>query len=286
VVPFRLPKPFEYGALFGSFAEALFQYLYDNDGEEAVNRVASTIEDVFILRGYPTVLTFPVELMTNYSFFTERHIVPPSKDGKIEAYRQFGPNTSVVAREVGEALDMSPYKLEHTVRSVLGALGMYALMAVDEPLAKLTGTPSKPSRHWWQMPVFRRFFSDPLRPNGKAMTDFYNDMNSHSMTQNTFKDIAGDPSISEEDKENFFTDRDFKKGTVDDVAKGGEESFLIDMEKDVAGVLADLRSANKHIRNDPKLSRDDKRDQIDVNTITMKQTVKDFNKAKEEYRAE
>jgi hypothetical protein len=58
------------------------------------------------------------------------------------------------------------------------------------------------------------------------------------------------------------------------------------MEKDVAGVLADLRSANKHIRNDPKLSRDDKRDQIDVNTITMKQTVKDFNKAKEEYRAE
>ena len=171
VIPLRVPKPFEYGALFGSFMEALFEYINGEVGGEVMKRVWSTVEDVFLLRGSPPALALPAELWANKSKFTERDIVPNFLQG-IDPQYQYGAYTTAPARAAGELTGMSPMKIDHVVRGVFGTLGMYTMMALDDPTAQVLDYPRKQSRHWWQQPGMRRFFSDPLRPGGKAMTEF------------------------------------------------------------------------------------------------------------------
>lgn len=263
IVPLRIPKPFEYGALFGSFPEALFQYLRDSEGKEALNRVGSTIEDVFLLRGYPTALSLPSELYFNKSFFTDRPLVPGYLQG-IEPRYQYGPYTSMFARKTGELTGFSPMKIDHSVRGVFGTLGMYTLMAIDDPAIRLFGETRKPSRHWWQMPAMRRFFSDPLRPNGKAMTEFYDTMNQYRMEQKTWKFL------------------DYSQEYLDSLES--TDSFSVGVEDSLQKLMTQIRKSSRTVRDSKDMTQREKREIIDENTRQLRLVSRRWKQARKEVK--
>lgn len=260
IIPIRIPKPFEYGALFGSFPEALYQFLYDEKGMEALERVGSTIEDVFLLRGYPTALSLPTELYFNKSLFTDRPIVPGYLEG-IDPRYQYGPFTTMGARKAGEWTGFSPMKIEHATRGIFGTLGMYTLMALDDPMTKLYGEAKKPSRHWWQMPGLRRFFSDPLRPNGKAMTEFYDTLNQYRMEQKTWEFL----DYSEEYLE-----------TLDDM-----QSFTVGLEENLSKLMSSIRKTSREVRDMKDMPQSEKRAIIDENTRQLRYISREWKAARE-----
>jgi hypothetical protein len=260
VIPLRVPKPFEYGALFGSFPEALFQYLHDDKGEDALWRAASTIEDVFMLRAAPPALLLPVEMWANRSSFTERPIVPGYLQG-IDPKYQYSAGTSSISRDLGKLTGIAPVRQDYIVRSIFGTLGMYALMAVDDPYAQLTGKERKPARHWWQQQGLRRFFSDPLRPGGKAMTEFYDVLREYQIEQKTMKFL------------------DYSQEYIDSL--DNLDSFGVMTETQLGELMGSIRKANRSIRDSSDFTRAEKQEMIDSNSRKLRLISTEWKKAKE-----
>ncbi|MGN2393291.1 LPD38 domain-containing protein, partial [Pelomicrobium sp. G1] len=131
VMPLRIPKPFEWGAVFGSVPEALAQVAIEQRGKRFGQRLRSVLEDVFLLRAVPTALLVPLELWANVNTFTDRPIVPESKQG-LDPELQHGPHASLTAREMGKLLGVSPAKIDHAIRGFFGTLGLYAVVLADQ----------------------------------------------------------------------------------------------------------------------------------------------------------
>lgn len=250
VIPFRMPKPFEYGAIFGSFWEPAFEKAAgDITTREAMERTASIINDVFLLRMAPLVLTVPIELWANKSLFTDRPIVPEGMQG-IDPRFQYGPGTSAFARVMGEKIGLSPYKIDHTVRSLTGYLGTYAVMGMEHPLEKLNDLPSRPAKPWWQTPIVRRFLHDPTSANTRQMREFYDLLQEMRMQQATLSYLNFDREYldSLDDKSLF--------------ARQGAEM--------AAKTMSTIRKANRNIRERHDLTPEQKRELIAQNNKMLK----------------
>ncbi len=129
--PSREEFDIEWGAVFGSGPEALTQVALDQEGGEFAKRLKSIIVDVFGLRAIPTSVLVPMELWANQSQFTGRPIVSEAKE-RLDPALQYGPQTSLAARNAGELLDVSPAKIDHAIRGYLGTLGTYSVMLADQ----------------------------------------------------------------------------------------------------------------------------------------------------------
>ena len=74
---------------------------------------------------------------------------------------------------MGEALNISPAKIEHVMRGYTGTLGGYVLSAVDTITRGATGSPLIPSNYQLsKMPVFNRLLLD-LDKSGGYQQQFY-----------------------------------------------------------------------------------------------------------------
>ena len=257
VIPLRLPKPFEYGAVFGSFWEAGLESMYKKNPEE-LKRVYGTVENVFGLRLIPTVASVPLELWSNKSLFTERRIVPEGME-TLEPYLQYGAGTSNVSKAVGQAFNASPYKIDHTVRNVFGTLGVYATALMDHPLGNALGYPSKPAIRPPQWPLLKVFVSDPDRAGNKAVTEFYELLQEARTRYASWSYLQYDFDYLDKQAE-----------------KSGDLLFLKDTAENAAHVIAELRKSNRMIRDDMTLTPEQKRILIDENGEQIKQIAETY----------
>jgi GGDEF domain-containing protein len=172
VIPLRLPKPFEWGAVFGSVPEALTKVAIDRNINEFGKSLASIFQNVFAIRAVPTAILVPAEQWANKNTFTGRRIVPEGKE-KLDPELQYGPGTSLAAREVGNVTGTSPARIDHLVRSFLGTMGVYGTMLTDQALRMAGNYPESPATSWRRMPVVQAFVHDPDNPNSRYITEFY-----------------------------------------------------------------------------------------------------------------
>ncbi len=172
VIPVRVPKPFEWGAVFGSVPEAMTQVAIDRNGAEFAKRLKSVVVDVFALRAVPTAVLVPMELWANQNTFTGRPIVGQSKE-RLEPEFQAGPQASLSARNAGELLGVSPAKIDHAIRGYFGTMGTYSVMLADQIIRAAGDFPQPVEKTWQQYPVVRAFVHDPNNPNSRYVTDFY-----------------------------------------------------------------------------------------------------------------
>jgi hypothetical protein len=193
VIPLRVPKPFEWGAIFGSVPEALAQVAIDQQPKRFAKRLASIWSDVFALRAIPTALLVPTELWANKNNFTDRRIVPEYKE-RLDPELQYGPQTSLTAREIGSTADVSPAKVDHLIRGFFGTMGMYSVMLSDQVVRKLGNYPDLPASTWRQMPVVRAFVHDPASPNSRSINEFYELLEKARRSEATYKRLPADRS--------------------------------------------------------------------------------------------
>jgi hypothetical protein len=83
----------------------------------------------------PQALKIPIEGYTNTNLFTGRQIVPEYLKG-LPTQAQVKDNTSGTARKIGEALNVSPLKLENAIRTASGGVGQQLLNISDRSMAK------------------------------------------------------------------------------------------------------------------------------------------------------
>ena len=165
-----LPVPFELGFLFKTIPERITAYFYGQDKTEDL--VASMKRGlVSTLQANPIPQAFKplIEVTQNNSFFTGEDIVGRRFEG-IEDRYQAGTGTSLLARYLGEATNISPIQIDFLTRAYLGTIGSYGVMLVDKILES-QGAPLKPELNIDRMPIVKRFVADEYGTG--TVTEFY-----------------------------------------------------------------------------------------------------------------
>ncbi|RLB93294.1 MAG: hypothetical protein DRH26_04205, partial [Deltaproteobacteria bacterium] len=140
---YRIPKPFEIGALFASLPESVANVMNGTeDGEVVWDWFQHTARDVFNV-DMPQLFKPVVEERFNMSTFKNRPVVPEYM-GKLDPSEQYYPHTSETARMVGGALNVSPIKIQHYVRGYLSTIGMMTLAITDVVTREAMGYPDRP----------------------------------------------------------------------------------------------------------------------------------------------
>lgn len=262
-----IPKPQEVGILFGSGIEAVLNQMTGTD-PHGMKEWARQYFDAMTPGVFPAIVRPLVEWLTDYSFWTGRHLIPAGlKNAPSEL--QFTSYTSELAKalgdtwiakniSIGERHGISPVAIDNWISGWFGSAGRFVANMLNDPISYVRGNsrPSEPAKYWYEMPVIGSF----VRQNGQnseyvnRMYEIQKDMNDDYERSDAGKQRKGKKSSSNKPKELKQVDT-----AVSSVSK--------------------LNKEIKAIRNDPKKDPDRKRQEIDqrrtkINDLAKKVVLK------------
>jgi len=124
-----IPKPFEAGMIFGSAPERFLEWMYHKD-PGAMKEFAKSVFDELSPDIIPTAMVGLVEQIANKSLLTGAPIVPAAEQ-RLEPRDQYGPQTTAPAITLGQALNVSPRRIEAMISSYTGGMGLEVLDFLD-----------------------------------------------------------------------------------------------------------------------------------------------------------
>lgn len=181
----KIPKPFELGLLYGTTFERMLQYFDDKStGRNGVGfkGLGDRTIDTLLPDVLPTALSPIWEWWSNYSKFRQRNIVPQSQE-KLPDKLQYGSNTSMVARKIGDTLNVSPYKVDNTI---MGYGGNLARLGLDITDAIGGANEKRPTKGVTELPEIRRFFAKPYQ-SSDSVQRVYDDFKEQEKLHNELK---------------------------------------------------------------------------------------------------
>jgi hypothetical protein len=199
---YRVPKPFLYGQIFGTMPEKLMEYIdsKDKNAMKLIKDIAfNSAEAVSPISGdpasglLPTAIKPIIEVNANKNFFTDRDIVPQSKQDRLPS-EQYTKYTSETAKLAGKVLNTSPAKLEHLLKGYLGGSAQYILDGTDflvNSIKEANGEKIQKERpvEITDLPLIRGFTSKPPKSgNAQSIQDFYDNIDSIDALYNTYRD--------------------------------------------------------------------------------------------------
>jgi len=126
---YKIPKPFEFGLIFASAPERVLDFLYQKDPGRVKSMLAEVgVDQAKNLLPIPTAAMPFLENYANKDRFGNP-IVPAGQE-RLPPEMQTGSRPSIVARKAGEALGMSPAKIDQVLEGYTGSLGRTGLAAV------------------------------------------------------------------------------------------------------------------------------------------------------------
>ena len=192
-----IPRPFEYGYIFGNIPERTVENLFREDKKAASDLIweltkglGNAASPIDISSPLPTGILGLVEILTNYNFFKGKPIVPEFMT-KLEPRYQYREDTSVTAKKIGDIFNISPMKIQNLVNTQLAGGGRDALRLFDYLINLLdSDTGEAPSRGlsgvWGLISVFR---GDPIGFRSQSVTEFYDIYSSIEKRRNSYKSL-------------------------------------------------------------------------------------------------
>lgn len=218
---FRIPKPFEYGLVFGSLPERILESWFEKDAT-SLKDFGKTLAESLSIDVVPTLAVPQIEQFANRSFFTGRPIVSAS-DEKILPEFQYNEYTTETAKLIAKGLRtlpwmdrapnglsvQSPMVVDNYIRQWTGSLGPQIISVMENSLSQ-TGViadknlPEKPTE---SLPFVKAF----MIRYPQAMTDstdkFFNAFRERQVTFDTFKSLA---KSGNEAASSFLLDNSFE----------------------------------------------------------------------------
>jgi hypothetical protein len=209
--PYRIPKPFDLGVVFGTGMEQFLDYWYGNEAN-AKNDLSRFITE-FVgtqlrnLNPLPTILVPPVEQKTNYSIFRGKPLVPDYMDRQLLGPYQFNPYTTetskllsrTLAAIIGDHNAPSPIVIDNYIRGWTGGLGNYFMMALDKALIEtgIIDDPIRPTDSLTKIPGLRAFNLRDPSMQSEFITDFYDEYNKYKKYKPTIEKLKKDGDFKE-----------------------------------------------------------------------------------------
>ena len=209
--PYRIPKPFDLGVVFGTGMEQFLDYWYGNEANAKNDLARFTLEFVGTqmrnLNPLPTILVPPVEQATNYSIFRDRPLVPDYMDRQLLGPYQFNPYTTetskllsrTLAAIIGDHNAPSPIVIDNYIRGWTGGLGNYFMMGLDKALIEtgIIDDPIRPTDSLTKIPGLRAFNLRDPSMQSEFITDFYEEYNKYKKYKPTIEKLKKDGDFKE-----------------------------------------------------------------------------------------
>jgi len=166
----KLPIPFEVGMFFKAIPERIIDEYFGRQVEKNISKsigrqLETSANFPFITGDVGIQAVKPLfEAIINRNSWTDTAIVPYYKEKEMPAY-QSRQSTNEIARLIGEALNISPMKIEHVLNGYSGTLGGYLLDLMDVTARRITGTPLMPA-NINSIPLIKRFLIDNDKGGG------------------------------------------------------------------------------------------------------------------------
>lgn len=144
-VAFRIPKPFEIGAI-ATLAERAVETMTTNElsGKQFFQRMGAVVGQQLSMNPVPQLIMPMIELWANRSAFTGRSIETQGME-RLSPHERIGPATSAFAQLAGKNNVISPVQIDHIINGYFGWLGMHAVATADLALRPTMSLPGKPA---------------------------------------------------------------------------------------------------------------------------------------------
>lgn len=165
-----IPKPFEYGILFGSGPERALDWIYKKD-PQAIESFGLQLWDALTPPITPSILAPALAAQADYNPFTGRPIVPKSRAGLLPK-DQYGEFTTETAKELGKRFDYPPSKIDYLIGGYGGTLARRMVnLGIDPAIIESRETPGppKPERPFEDLVLARR----AIGSNSESVNRFY-----------------------------------------------------------------------------------------------------------------
>ncbi|WP_296822829.1 LPD38 domain-containing protein [uncultured Megasphaera sp.] len=259
---FLIPKPQEVGVMFGSGIEAVLnQFLADNP--KAMKQWAWELAGV-MTPGLAVAMIRPAfEWQRNYSLWTNHNLVPKRLE-KLPSEQQYTNSTSELAKllgdtwiakniSVGDRHGISPIAIDNFFSAWFGSMGRTLAKTLDKPIESLRGKdrPTEPAKYWYESPVIGSFVR--------------NDDSQRSAYVDRLYDLSDQ------------METDYKRSDSYAVQKGKKGAKVPTELAQVRTAMKTVSKLNKEIRDiqdNPKMSAEEKRTQIDTRKVKMRGIAK------------
>lgn len=176
---FKIPKPFEIGALFATIPERVLRAASGRDANKTTRQAAMRmVSDTFAFNPIPQLFKPIIEDAMNYNLFMDRPIVP-MRLARLPPEMQYDPWTSESLRELSAIMPpgplRSPKRFEHLVRGYFGSVATYLTGIADRVVRAAVDSPQEPSGRATDIPVVGRFYKGSA-PGQTRYTEVFYDM--------------------------------------------------------------------------------------------------------------
>jgi hypothetical protein len=253
--PVRIPIPFELGIPFKALPEAIVNVMRgDRTAGEAVKALSKMIQNAVPLgpSSIPQGVKAPIEVLTDYSFYTGRSILGERlKD--VDPSERFNANTSEIAKLIGKGTGqipvlgeyLSPVQIEYMVRGYTGSLPL-ALASMTNPLIG-SSAGERPTARASETPVFGSIFQ-PKDASG-LINRAYKDIQAVERAGQTYKKLEEEGRDKEADA---YADR------------FADELSLAPLAGNFKKQMGELAKEERMIKSDPNMSGAQKRAELDA----------------------
>lgn len=231
---FRIPKPFEVGAI-GSLAERGVEYFTSDEmtGERFRKRLYALLSDNLAMNPTPQLVKPILDIYANKDSFSGRPIETMSMERLKPEYR-FNQRTSMTARAMSTAGNTvtgaigtkfaSPVQIDHMIRGYFGWLGAFAVGIGDVIARPATGQPGGASMDRWKF-MTGGMISDADSPSSRYVSQMYEQAKILEEAHGTYRALIKEGKL--DDAREFATDHmdQLRKYRSVEVVKRAEAKF-------------------------------------------------------------
>ncbi|MDX8382828.1 MAG: LPD38 domain-containing protein, partial [Ghiorsea sp.] len=204
-VMFRLPRPFEVGAI-ANMAERMTEQITDDEahGEDLAKAIKFTITQTLAIDLRPQMFKPALEVYANKNSFTGRSIESLGLQYKpvTERSKPWTSDTATVASKamntvLPDELTLSPVQIQHLTRGYFGWIGSTVLGSTDMLLTRqVLDTPERPDWRLEEYPVIKAFMEQTPKRHTKFAGEFYERMQELNKTFGQIKRYREDGNRS------------------------------------------------------------------------------------------
>lgn len=172
---FRIPKPFEMGAMATIAERGLELVMAGMDEKSRVrfaSRVSHILGDNLSMNPIPQLIKPALDLYANRDPFRNRPIETPGME-KMSVKERIGGGTTATAQLLGKAGVLSPVQIDYAIQGYFGWLGAHMAMTTDMALRPAMGLPEKPTRKIDDTFVVGDWVKELPSAQSRFVTDFY-----------------------------------------------------------------------------------------------------------------
>ncbi len=201
-VAYRIPKPFEVGAIATVAERGLELMVSDEmDGARFADAMKRMVGNTLAFNPIPQAFKPVLDVYANKDSFTGRDIETMGMDRYLKSER-IDRKTSEVARFLGSAgnvTNISPVQVDHMIKAYFGWLGTAVTTATDYGIRPLMGRPERPSMELKDVFFVGNFAASLPTGSSRYLTQLYDQSKEIEQAYATYAKMvkAGDPGATE-----------------------------------------------------------------------------------------